>query len=131
MRVLYMSYSRIALDKLDRGFMTRCEVEQIVLGCAMCYESNWMEARTLVKKEMFKEPKNKFLWKVLTEMKAAGMDVDEVSMFGYIMNTYPVRDINKLAVYICETISCVVFSDYDRVLSELLRLFGEDKRNGK
>lgn len=126
-----MSYSQNALERLDRGLMTRIEVEQTVLGSAISYERCWQEAKRLVIQDMFSEPKNKFLWKVLTNMKNGNMTVNEVTMFEYIKAFYQVRDINKLAVYICETITCVVFNDYDRVLSELLRYYGESKRYGK
>ena len=62
-------------------------------------------------------------------MKSNGLDVDVDTMWQYAMDKYPnIKDPSKLAAYICEVTLVVCYADYDKVISELFRLYTTEIR---
>lgn len=119
------------LEAIDKGLMSKHDIEKITIGSAICFEECWLKARPIIGDAVFSDAKNKFLWGLLKDMKQDGLQVDVVTLWDYALCKYPqIQNAAELASYICETTLTVVYYGYDKVLSELLRLFVLERRYG-
>lgn len=126
-----MSYSYNVLEAIDKGLMSKHDIEKIAIGSAICFEECWQKAKPIIADVVFSDAKNKFLWGLLKDMKQDDLQVDVVTLWEYALCKYPqIHNPAELASYICETTLTVVYAEYDKVLSELLRLFGLERRYG-
>lgn len=124
-----MICSRNVSLAIAKGLVQRSDIEKIAIGTALCFDECWQKAKPLIRDIVFSDARNKFLWGLLTEMKSNGLDVDVDTMWQYAMDKYPnIKDPSKLAAYICEVTLVVCYADYDKVISELFRLYTTEIR---
>lgn len=118
-------------EAIDKGLMSRQDIEKITIGSAICSDDCWLKARPVIVDAVFSDERNRFLWGLLKDMKQEGLNVNVVSMWEYALRKYPqIQKPVELASYICEITLTIAYSEYDKVLSELLRLFGLERRYG-
>lgn len=112
---------------------TRIKLEQIVLGTLMNDISLLQTHRVSIRKEMFSDKRNAFVFGIIEQMFNDGLtETAPYDVFVYsLQNNIRYGDANKFCVYMCQLTDNYAVVGFPKYLRDLVKIYLSEVKNGK